>query len=323
MGALDEAIKSRITWISYYPPLNWTQTKEIWKTNIRRVEKVNKNLDVETNKIMKYAKQHFKVGMMDNAVWNGRRIHNAFKVATALADWDTYSAEERGQTEHFASADHDGHPRSKLTAAHFMTYAEGTRAFDTYIQEATGSNDADRAYHAMERADDFAADDGSTTPIISPGYDRVQIPTFMPQQPPPDLRRTSSASLAPAPATLGRTPSPGMRPHMAPRNSSSQIPSHHRSPTSSRQGTFGTSSQTSQSRRMSSGLNALSPPHSPITRRRPSNEHRGSTSSLDHESMRRGQSEPSDTGLDTDDTDEHFGEGAMTGSDLDSDLEDY
>ena len=107
--------------------------------------------------------------MAENAVWNGRRIQNAFKVATALAHWEAFSKEERGQTEQLARADNDDHRRSTLSATHFKIYATGTRAFDAYFQEATGFNDADRAFHAMERDDNFALEDG--IPVISPEYD--------------------------------------------------------------------------------------------------------------------------------------------------------
>lgn len=259
------------------------------------MEKANKNLDVDKNGIMKYAKQHFKTSIAENAVWNGRRIQNAFKVATALAHWEAYSKEERGQTEQLAPADDDDRRRSTLSASHFNIYATGTRAFDNYFQEATGFNDADRAFHAMERADDYAP--GHGIPLVSPEYDGNQFPSFLP--PHDELKRTSSMSLVSPPA-YGRASSPNLRPQLAPRLSSSQLLQHQRSPTFSRQSAIGTPSQPPQSQRRSSQLNTLAPLSSPVIRRRPSNEHRGS---VDHDFARQSHAEHDDTGVETEDTD--------------------
>jgi hypothetical protein len=295
VGTLDEAIKSRITWISYYPPLNWAQTREIWKTNIKRVEKGNKNLDVDRKGIMKYAKQHFKNSVEENAVWNGRRIQNAFKVAIALAHWEAYSKEEQGQTEQLGPADDDHHPRSMLSASHLKIYATGTQAFDAYVEEATGFNDADRAFHAMERADDYVPEDG--TPLGSPGGDGNQFPSFLP--PHDELRRPSSTSLVPPP-THGRASSPSLRPQLGPRLSSSQLPQYQRSPPFSRQSTNGTPSQMPQPRRRSSQLTALSPLSPPVIKSRPGNERK---SSVNHESARQSYAKHDDTGFETEETD--------------------
>ncbi|KAI1616221.1 hypothetical protein EDD36DRAFT_461111 [Exophiala viscosa] len=295
VGALDEAIKSRITWISYYPPLNWDQTKEIWKTNIKRVEKSNTNLDVDKNGIMKYARQHFKTCLAENAVWNGRRIQNAFKVAIALAHWEAYSREGHIQTEYLAAADDDDRRRSNLSATHFKSYAAGTRAFDAYFQETTGVNDAERAFDAMERADDYAPE--VDTPIVSPRYEGNQFPPFSP--PHDDLRRTSSASLAP-PSAQGRGSSPNLRPQLPPRLSTSQLPQHQRSPALSRQSAAVAPAQTPKHRRRSSQLNTLTPVSSPVMRRRPSNEPRGA---LDHDFARQAQVEHDDSETESEEMD--------------------
>lgn len=305
---MDEAIKSRITWISYYPPLNWTQTREIWKTSIKRVEKGNRNLEVDKNGIMKYAKQHFKLSAAENAVWNGRRIQNAFKVATALAHWEAYSKEERGQTEQLTPANDDDHRRSSLTSAHFKTYASGTLAFDTYFQEATGFTDADRAYHSMDRADDYELEEGFS--LASPGYDGSQLATFLPHQ--DGLRRASSTSLVP-PVTHGRASSPNHRPQLGPRLSTSQLLQQTRTSALSRQSTTGTPAQAHQLRRRSSQLTTLS---SPVMRRRPSNERRVT---VDYDLGRQSQAEYDDTGVETEETDYPVGhEPADESSDSDN-----
>ena len=259
------------------------------------MEKGNKNLDVDKNGIMRYAKQHFKTSMADNAVWNGRRIQNAFKVATALAHWEAYSKEEQGQLEGLAPADDDDRRHSTLSATQFKTYATGTRAFDTYFQEATGMNDADRAYHAMERADGYAPEDGFH--LSSPGYDENQFSSL--SLPHEELRRTSSMSLVP-PSTQGRGSSPNLRPQLGPRLSTSQLPQHQRSPTLSRQNASGTPTPMPHTRRRSSQLTTLASPTSPMLRR-PSNDHRGS---FGHDLARQNQAEHDDTGVESDESDD-------------------
>jgi SpoVK/Ycf46/Vps4 family AAA+-type ATPase len=156
VGALDEAINSRITWIMDYPPLNWAQTEEIWKTNLSNVKKGNKKLRVDGKGILAFAEdQFYETEDLKNASWNGRRIQNAFKVAVALAYWETYTNDERGEAW-LANTNASKHKRrATLTAAHFQSYAASAAKFDSYRMEAIGGTDGDRAFQAMDRADDF------------------------------------------------------------------------------------------------------------------------------------------------------------------------
>ena len=79
-------------------------------------------------------------------------------MATALAEWDAYSQEVQHQIDTRVSArQRPNHPR--LLAKHFKTVAAATQTFDSYLQEATGFNEAERAYNNMERADDYTAHD--------------------------------------------------------------------------------------------------------------------------------------------------------------------
>jgi hypothetical protein len=156
VGVLDDAIKSRITWSAYYPPLNWAQTKEIWKANIKLHRERNEALDIDETGALRFAREHFKSSSGHRPAWNGRQIQNAFKVATALAEWDAYSEEEQRQCGALKPPE-DGAPSPcpRLLAHHFRKVAEGTSRFDDYMQEATGATEAERAFNAMERADDF------------------------------------------------------------------------------------------------------------------------------------------------------------------------
>jgi SpoVK/Ycf46/Vps4 family AAA+-type ATPase len=214
VGALDEAIKSRITWISYYPPLNLNQTKEIWKTNIRRTKNSFSGLEVDNNNILRFAKKQYKesirLGMPKSEIWNGRKIQNAFKVAMALAYWDACTEEDREQTKLLDAAS-AGARRAKLTSAHFAEYARDARAFDDYVRGATGFDESARAFQTLERNDDWEDEDqeqdigqsGPSVPELSPITAR-------------EPRRMRSASNI-QPSHTSRPASPNARPSEFPR----------------------------------------------------------------------------------------------------------
>ena len=220
--------------------------------------------------------------MRESAVWNGRRIQNAFKVATALACWEAYTTEERGEAEQPGPMDDDYRPCSTLSATHFRTYATGTRAFDSYFQEATGFTDADRAFHAMERADDHVPEeDAALMSPVTPGYGGNQLPSF--RAPHDDFRRPSSGNLVP-PSAHGRTTSPTFQPQL-------RLP---------RQNAPMTAGPQLQHQRRSSLMTGLGPHNEPITRIRSNNEHR---SSFDYDFTKQRHDDHDDTGIETDDTD--------------------
>jgi hypothetical protein len=197
VGVLDDAIKSRITWIAYYPPLDEQQTRKIWKVNIKLLEERNKCLQVDKKGILRFAKEHFTSSVDKGSTWNGRQIQNAFKVAAALAEWDTYSKDVQHNIDtRVPEEDIPGQPR--LLASHFNTIALGTQAFNSYLQEATGYTDAERAFNAMERADDYTTEDnaydgGSNT--IPQDNDRNHLSLFSPSSSLFSQQRKSSTTL--------------------------------------------------------------------------------------------------------------------------------
>jgi hypothetical protein len=157
---LDDAIRSRLTLTLLYPPLDWKQTKEIWRVNIKHLEDrnhklENRKLKVEKKDIIAFAHRHFESSVnREEAPWNGRQIQNAFKVAIALAEWDAYSKDVQRSTDTRVS-EANLQTQPKLSAAHFETVAAGTLAFDEYMRETTGFTGAQRAFNAMERADEY------------------------------------------------------------------------------------------------------------------------------------------------------------------------
>lgn len=182
VGVLDEAIKSRLTYTAYYPPLNAAQTRDIWKLNLRLLQERKPDLDIDDRAIMAFAKRHFEINQATNSTWNGRQIQNAFKVASALADWDdTFNAYPDNQQH---SSQPAIHRRPQLLPQHFDVIADGTRAFDIYLQEATGQNDADRAHQEMVRAhdEDFELAQQMHDPRFVQQHERRQSMTPSPVQ---------------------------------------------------------------------------------------------------------------------------------------------
>src|SRR5260370_716021 len=95
-GALDEAFRSRIHLTLYYPPLSYHQTIDIWKLNIDRLRKVEKErskdlghepLQINEQEVMRFAKERFNQDQ-SKFRWNGRQIRNAFQIASSLAHFD-------------------------------------------------------------------------------------------------------------------------------------------------------------------------------------------------------------------------------------------
>ena len=226
VGVLDDAIKSRITWIAYYPPLDEQQTKKIWKVNIKLLEERNKRLQVDRKGILRFAKEHFTSSATRDSTWNGRQIQNAFKVATALAEWDAYSKDVQHNINTRVPEEHmSGQP--KLLASHFNTIAAGTQAFSSYLQEATGYTEAERAFNAMERVDNYTVEDhahDSVSIATQRDYDRSQLPLPSSSSLSSRQRRSSSITVA-SPHSFSGDYSPP--PHLqTSRRTSSQ--GHHR-----------------------------------------------------------------------------------------------
>ena len=192
-GALDEAFKSRIHYKIYYPPLDKTQTLEIWQINLQRLHSIeeeeqrqwnqaqalNSNtntsislpraphqpLEIPDEEILRFARRQFERNRRGTAGWNGRQIRNAFQVAKSLAYADAAAEAERLEAEALALAAARGNtsetarvmiPAPRLQVKHFEVVHEITEEFDQYIKEVfSGMDDGQLAREKEERADHF------------------------------------------------------------------------------------------------------------------------------------------------------------------------
>lgn len=167
VGHLDEAFKSRIHLSLYYEPLNKEQTMEIFKMNIARLTKIEKErlslqessdddlpkLFIEEMRILNFASYHFD-NSDDVERWNGRQIRNAFQVASSLAHYEY----QEGETESSRLSSKLKDIGPVLDDTHFKHVAEVTRMFSQYISAAMNSTDRDFAQSGGYRADDWRYD---------------------------------------------------------------------------------------------------------------------------------------------------------------------
>ncbi|KAH8878821.1 P-loop containing nucleoside triphosphate hydrolase protein, partial [Thozetella sp. PMI_491] len=135
-GTLDEAFKSRIHLTLYYPPLDFSQTMDIWQLNIDRLRIVERERCRETTEgkhnhhdaeILRFAEERYSQNN-GRAGWNGRQIRNAFQIASSLAHFDA----RRDNT------------RPRLTIDHFKMIQLVTEDFDRFMQETVGKTDAEQ-----------------------------------------------------------------------------------------------------------------------------------------------------------------------------------
>ncbi|KAI0967077.1 hypothetical protein F4678DRAFT_258632 [Xylaria arbuscula] len=94
VGTIDDAFKSRIHMSLYYPPLDKTQTRDIFRLNIAKLREIEGQrhemtgeppLRINESQIIDFAARHFDEKGRSTGGWNGRQIRNAFQIASSLA----------------------------------------------------------------------------------------------------------------------------------------------------------------------------------------------------------------------------------------------
>lgn len=124
----------------YYRKLNKKRALMIWKTNLRRLHKLNedrqqnglKAVEFDEKSIVKYAEKH-----LEDLKWNGRQIRNAFQTAIALADFEASDSAEKAPT---------------MTKKHFAKLGKAAAEFDEYLESVHGMDEDKMARRDQERA---------------------------------------------------------------------------------------------------------------------------------------------------------------------------
>jgi hypothetical protein len=142
VGTIDEAFKSRIHISLYYPPLDKTQTRDIFRLNIAKLREIEAQrhemtgepaLFIKEAQIIDFAAKHFEDNARSTGCWNGRQIRNAFQIASSLAHHSytvqTEAARELGQQPPAAPV---------LDSGLFEKVQMSTQSFDRHMMETKG-----------------------------------------------------------------------------------------------------------------------------------------------------------------------------------------
>jgi hypothetical protein len=145
---------------------------DIWKMNIDRLRKVEKErcmdtdsqpLQINEQEILRLAEEKF-YEYKGKFRWNGRQIRNAIQIASSLA--------------HFDARKDDIQPR--LTTEHFQMIHVVTEDFDHFMQETVGKTDGEMAFERGERADHWSSEHSRAGEVqsydpgaLSPGRGRL------------------------------------------------------------------------------------------------------------------------------------------------------
>ncbi|KAJ4264526.1 hypothetical protein NW762_005728 [Fusarium torreyae] len=147
VGTIDEAFKSRIHLSLYYPPLDKTQTRDIFRLNIGKLKQIEAErhrmtgepaLVIKENEIIDFASKHFEELARSTGCWNGRQIRSAFQIASSLAIHNYANqaelAKSRGQSPPAAPV---------LDRTWFEKVQMSTQSFDRHMKKEAGSYDSE------------------------------------------------------------------------------------------------------------------------------------------------------------------------------------
>ncbi|KAI1128300.1 P-loop containing nucleoside triphosphate hydrolase protein [Nemania abortiva] len=132
VGTLDEAFKSRIHVVLYFPQLDIARSLEIW-TIAFDILRHETNIEIDRYRIMKYIERQSK-----HIKWNGREIRNAARTAMALAEHE---------------ATYQGGPPI-LNEDHIRIVMEKADSFNKYMAAIYGGPDSMQARLVGDRDDD-------------------------------------------------------------------------------------------------------------------------------------------------------------------------
>ncbi|KAF7555923.1 hypothetical protein G7Z17_g1792 [Cylindrodendrum hubeiense] len=147
VGTIDEAFKSRIHLSLYYPPLDKTQTRDIFRLNIAKLKEIEAErhkmtgepaIVIKENEIIDFATKHYEELARSTGCWNGRQIRSAFQITSSLAVHNhtnqAQQARNRGQLPPAAPV---------LDRALFEKVQLSTQSFDRHMKKESANYDGD------------------------------------------------------------------------------------------------------------------------------------------------------------------------------------
>ena len=151
IGQIDDAFLSRVHVVIGYGPLDDEKRKRIWQGFFRKLERDMQKWSKESNEskveLSKYAREYvLEDKEIQDLKWNGREIRNAFQTAISLAGYQAIK-ETDDKTLPPKVVD--------VRKEHFVSVAQMSREFHTYMDSIIARNEAQRARARMERNDDY------------------------------------------------------------------------------------------------------------------------------------------------------------------------
>ncbi|KAE8351570.1 hypothetical protein BDV28DRAFT_158618 [Aspergillus coremiiformis] len=162
VGALDEAIRSRVHISLYYPRLRIEDTEAILRSNLKRLPRADMlpegktpgsdHIQVMDGEIIEFIKaeyhEHHKTHQ--RGPWNGREIRNAVQIATSIAFHD-HSLEQNPNSKNLPAV---------LTSKHFKIVHETMIEFDHYMTKTQRADESKMAQMEGVRYDGYGQDSG-------------------------------------------------------------------------------------------------------------------------------------------------------------------
>lgn len=144
VGHIDDAFKSRIHMSLYYPPLDKSQTRDIFRLNVAKLREIEAQrhemtgepkLIVKEADVLDFAARHFEDNARSSGCWNGRQIRNAFQIAASLAhhDYSEKAAAAKGRGERAPAG-------PVLDGTLFAKVQMSTQSFDRHMSQAKGGD---------------------------------------------------------------------------------------------------------------------------------------------------------------------------------------
>ncbi|KAL7819816.1 hypothetical protein V8C26DRAFT_395308 [Trichoderma gracile] len=172
IGDFDEAFTSRIHISLYYPPLDKSSTREIFRLNLRiikqRFRDKGRDIDIHEKDILKYATAYWK--KHQNMRWNGRQIRNACQTALAMAEFDAQNRSTTTTGEGKKKGVRDENAKVELTHLHVQIVSDAYLEFMRYLKSIYGfsadevaKNMRLRAKHPKGKKDEDDDDDTDDT----------------------------------------------------------------------------------------------------------------------------------------------------------------
>ncbi|UKZ77743.1 hypothetical protein TrVFT333_005468 [Trichoderma virens FT-333] len=162
IGDFDEAFTSRIHISLYYPPLDKTSTREIFRLNLsiirKRFEDKGRIINIREKDILKYATAYWK--KHENMRWNGRQIRNACQTALAMAEYDAQTASGGGDAP--ATQVELTHLHVQIVSDAYLEFMRYLKSIYGFSADEVAKNMRLRAKHPKAAKKDEDDDDETT-----------------------------------------------------------------------------------------------------------------------------------------------------------------